>query len=122
MKKLFLLLVVFTLAGMVNAQEKKSNEVSTQKLEKKNNFDEWSNEMNLTEAQKAQIMEINESAKTKKQAIRSTGTASDFKKINDDKEAAIEAILTPEQKAKKQQIREQKIAEKNKKAEMKVSK
>lgn len=123
MKKLLLLVVVFTFVGVASAQEKsKSNQISTEKAEKRNNFDEMSKELNLTEAQQAQIQQINEDYKAKKQAIRSNGTAADFKKLNDEKQAAVDAVLTPEQRAKKQQYKEQKMVEKQQKAEMKSQK
>lgn len=123
MKKLFLLLAVFTFVGISNAQEKsKSKELSADKIERKNNFDEWSKELNLTEAQKAEINKINDEFSNKKAAIRQTGTAADFKKLNDEKKAAVEAILTPEQKVKQQELKEKKTAEKEKKAEMRSQK
>lgn len=123
MKKLFLLIAVFTFVGISNAQEKsKTKEASAVKVDKKNNLDEWTKELNLTETQQAQIQKINEEYKTKKQAIRANGTASDFKKINDEKQAAIDAVLTPEQRAKQDQLHHQKTEEKNRKAEMKASK
>lgn len=118
MKKLFLLLVVFTFVGVTNAQEKgKSKEMT--KVEKKNNFDELSKELNLTETQKSEIKKIEAEFQGKAEAIRSTGTAADFKKLNDEKKAAIDAVLTPEQKVKKQAYKERKTAEKRQKAELK---
>ena len=104
MKKLFLLLVVFTFVGVTNAQEKgKSKEVT--KVERKNNFDEWSKALNLTDTQIAEIKKIEAEYQTKAEAIRSTGTAADFKKLNDDKRAEIEALLTPAQKVKEQEYK-----------------
>jgi|SRR5690606_15042278 len=118
MKKLFLLLVVFAFVGVTHAQEKgKSKEIS--KVEKKNNFDEWSKELNLTETQIAEIKKIEADFQEKREAIRSTGKAIDFKNLNDEKKAAIDALLTPEQKVKQEQILERKTAEKKRKAELK---
>lgn len=123
MKKLFLLVALFTFVGISNAQEKsKTNQASAVKVEKKNNLDEWSKDLNLTETQKAQVQKINDDFKTKKQAIRANGTASDFKKLNDEKQAAIDAVLTPEQRTKKTQLHQQKVDEKNKQAEIKAKK
>lgn len=120
MKKLLFLTAVIAFVGFSNAQEK-TKETSAVKVEKKNNMDEWSKELNLTEAQKVQVQKINDDYKTKKQAIRANGTAADFKKLSDEKQAEIDAVLTQEQKTKQEQIRQQKIAEKNNKAELKGS-
>lgn len=120
MKKLLFLTAVIAFVGFSNAQEK-TKEASALKVEKKNNMDEWSKELNLTEAQKVQVQKINDDYKTKKQAIRANGTASDFKKLNDAKQAEIDAVLTPEQRKKQQQIHQQKVDEKNKKSELKGS-
>ncbi|SMC78905.1 hypothetical protein [Moheibacter sediminis] len=123
MKKLFLLVAVFAFVGISSAQEKsKTKESSAVKVDKKNNLDEWSKELNLTEAQKVQVQKINDDYKTKKQAIRANGTATDFKKLNDEKQAAIDAVLTPEQRAKQDKLHQQKVDEKNKKADLKASK
>lgn len=122
MKKLFLLVALFTFVGISNAQEKSTTKEASVKVDKKNNLDEWSKELNLTAAQKAQVEKINENYKTKKQAIRANGTASDFKKLNDEKQAEIDAVLTPEQRTKQAQLHQQKAAEKQQKADMKASK
>lgn len=122
MKKLFLFIALFTLVGISNAQEKSTPKKATVKVEKKHNLDELSQDLNLTETQKAQIEKINADYKTKKQALRATGTADDFHKLNEKKKAEIDAVLTPEQKTKKAQIRDQKIAEKQRKADMKAKK
>lgn len=121
MKKLLLLTAIFAFVGFSNAQEK-SKEASSIKVEKKNNMDEWSKELNLSEAQKAQVQKINEDYKVKKQAIRANGTSEQFKTLNDEKKAAIDAVLTPEQRAKKVQMHQQKVEEKTKKAELKAQK
>lgn len=122
MKKLFLFIALFTFVGISNAQEKSTTKKATVKVEKKHNLDELSQDLNLTATQKAQIEKINADYKTKKQALRATGTADDFHKLNEKKKAEIDAVLTPEQKTKKAQIRDQKIAEKQRKADMKAKK
>jgi len=124
MKKLFLLLAAFTFVGVASAQEKpvKEAELTEKTHQSKNNLDEWSKELNLTDAQKVEVQKINESYKTKKQAIRSTGTAADFKKLNDAKKEEIDAVLTSEQREKQVKLHEQKTLDKQKKAEMRASK
>lgn len=120
MKKLFLLIALFTFVGISNAQEKSTTKNATVKVEKKHNLDEWSKELNLTDAQQAQIQKINDDYKTKKQALRASGTPEEFKKLNDNKQAEIDAVLTSEQRTKQAQIQEKKIADKQQQADMKA--
>ena len=94
---------------------------------------DWKNKLNLTDAQKAQMQQIKESARAEMQKILTTEqlekleaakasgekkravwrtldlTATqkaDLKKIKESKKAQIEAILTDEQKAQMQQMRQ----------------
>lgn len=114
MKKLFLIVALFTFVGISNAQEKSTTKEAAVKVDKKNNLDEWSKELNLTDSQKAQIEKINDDFKTKKQALRSTGTADDFNKLNEQKQAEINAVLTPEQRTKHAQKQDNKVNMKSK--------
>lgn len=96
MKKILFFAAVLAFVGISNAQQKVSAE-STQVVEKKSNFDEWSKELKLTDKQISQIQAINEKFRAEKEKIRNTGTAADFKAINDRKEKEINALLTAEQ-------------------------
>jgi Spy/CpxP family protein refolding chaperone len=96
MKKILFFAAVLAFVGISNAQQKVSAE-STQVVEKKNNFDEWSKELKLTDKQIADIKTINEKYRAEKEKIRSTGTAADFKAINDRRDKEINALLTKEQ-------------------------
>jgi len=118
MKKILLILCVFAFTGFSFAQEKSmtSNSIKT---EKKNNFDEWSSFLNLNEAQKQQVLDIQEKYKTEKVALRKSGTAADFKKINDKQKQEINAVLTPEQQKKSEQFDAIKEKEKQEKAAVK---
>lgn len=111
MKKLFMFALVFAFVGFANAQ---------QKTEKRgNNFEEWSTEIGLTATQKAEIQKIEANYGEKRVAIRQTGTAKDFKALNDEKKAEIYKLLTPEQIKKDEQFKQKKIAEKEAKAALK---
>lgn len=121
MKKIFFFAALFAFVGMANAQQKAISSESTQVVEKKNNFDEWSKELKLTDKQIAEIKVINEKFSAEKQKIRATGTAADFKAINDRRDKEIKAILTADQiqaeeklKAKKEQEKQANAALKSK--------
>lgn len=103
MRKVLFLATVFAFVGFSNAQQK-MDEKSLQTSEVRNNFDVWSAELGLSEAQITQIKSINEKADKESVAIRNTGTAKDFKDIADRKEKAVHAILTAEQKVKIKEI------------------
>lgn len=121
MKNLFLIILLFTFVGISNAQEKSKTNESV-KVERKTNMDEWSKELGLTKEQEAKIQQINDDFKVRKQALRASGTADDFNALNDEKQAAIDAVLTPDQRAKQTQIHEKKVAEKQQKADTKAKK
>ncbi len=120
MKKILLILCVFAFTGVSFAQQKTSNANSI-KTEKKNNFDEWSSFLNLNDVQKQQVLDIQEKYKTEKTALRKTGTAADFQKINDKQKQEINAVLTPEQQKKSEQFDAIKEKEKQEKAAVKTA-
>jgi Spy/CpxP family protein refolding chaperone len=96
MKKILFFAAVLAFVGISNAQQKSQSAQSTQVVVK-NNFDEWSKELKLTDSQISQIKAIEEKYRAEKDKIRNTGTAADFKAINDRKQKEINALLTPEQ-------------------------
>lgn len=118
MKKILLIVFAMFFVGVSYAQQKNTGN-NTVKTEKKNNFDEWSKELNLTEVQKQQIVSIQEKYKAEKTAIRKTGTPEQFKTLNAKQEAETNAVLTPEQAKIAESIKERKIKEKNEKAALK---
>lgn len=118
MKKVLLILCVFAFTGFSFAQEKTTNSTSV-KTEKKNNFDEWSSFLNLTDAQKQQISDIQEKYKAEKSTLRKSGTAADFKKINDKQKQEINSVLTAEQLKKSEEFDAIKEKEKQEKAAIK---
>lgn len=97
MRKIFFFAAFLAFAGVSNAQQKAVSAEATQVVEKKNNFDEWSEALKLTDKQIAQFKSITEKYSAEKQKIRGTGTAKDFQAINERRDKEIKGILTQEQ-------------------------
>lgn len=106
-----MLTLVIAFVGFANAQQKTEN--------RGYNFEEWSTEIGLTTSQKADIEKIEANYSEKRAAIRQTGTAKDFKALNDEKKAEIYKLLTPEQLKKDEQYKQRKNQEKEAKASLK---
>ncbi len=121
MKKILLIAFLCAFGSFSFAQQKSSVNATSVKVEKKNNFDEWSSALNLTETQKQQIQAIQENYKEQKVAMRKNGVAQDFKKLNEKQQAEINAVLTPEQIKKNADFKAIKIKEKEEKASIKSS-
>ena len=119
MKKILLIACLFAFGSFSFAQQKSSTNATSINSEKKNNFDEWSSALNLTESQKQQIKGIQEKYKEEKVTMRKNGVAQDFKKLNDKQQAEINAVLTPEQIKKNADYKAIKIKEKEEKASIK---
>jgi|GEM_PF-1092283 len=121
MKKLFMFTLIFAFVGFANAQEKthggKNAVVKTEKT--KNNFEEWSTALGLTEAQKTEIQAINVKYEDKRASMRQTGTAQDFKALNEQRQAEIDKLLTPDQHKKADAFKQKKAEEKDRKAALK---
>lgn len=112
--------LIFAFVGFANAQEKTHNGKNAVKVEKKkNNFEEWSTFLGLTEAQKAEIKTIEATYEEKRASMRQTGTAKDFKELNDQRQAEVDKILTPDQHKLAEAYKQKKIEEKEKKAALK---
>ena len=95
MKKLFFVAVTLIFTGLTQAQVKS---VSDKQQDAVNvNFEKYSQEMQLTEAQKADILAIHDKYAEKKIAIRATGTPDDFKALNEAKQKEIKAVLNEDQ-------------------------
>lgn len=118
MKKILLFALVFAFAGVSYAQEKNANAASI-KTEKKNNFDEWSTYLNLNDAQKQQVTDIQTKYQVEKASLRKSGTVADFKNLSDKQQAEINAVLTPEQIKKAAEYNALKEKEKTEKAAIK---
>src|SRR5690606_21170594 len=121
MKKVLLIAFMFAFAGFSYAQQKSSSTNSVVKTENKNNFDEWSKDLNLSAAQHKEIKDIQQKYQEKKVAIRQTGTPADFKKLNAEQDAAVMAVLTPEQSKKAEAYQAKKVKEKEEKAAIKTA-
>lgn len=118
MKKILLFALVFAFAGVSYAQEKNATAASI-KTEKKNNFDEWSTYLNLNDAQKQQVSDIQTKYQVEKASLRKSGTVADFKNLSDKQQAEINAVLTPEQIKKAAEYNALKEKEKTEKAAIK---
>lgn len=114
--------LVFAFVGFANAQEKTTKGKHAVKTERKNNFDEWSTAVGLTDAQKTEIQGIQAKYEEKRSSMRQSGTAQDFKNLNDERQKEIEKLLTPEQMKKQEAFNQRKTEEKEQKAAMKSSK
>ncbi|MDD3458726.1 MAG: hypothetical protein PHO74_04565 [Weeksellaceae bacterium] len=91
MKKLLIVAVTIFFAGLTQAQVKsQQNAVNV-------NFEKYSDELQLTEAQKSEILAIHKKYTEKKVAIRGTGTSENFKALNEAKQKEIEAVLNENQ-------------------------
>lgn len=110
MKKLLLFAAMLTFVGFASAQEKKAANIDF-----KTNFEQWAKAVDLTDAQIAEVQKIDAEVKEQRAAIRSTATAKDFQKINADRDARIEALLTPAQREKNKAYTLKLEADKNKK-------
>lgn len=121
MKKILLIAFLVAFGSFSFAQQKGNVNATSVKVEKKNNFDEWSNALNLTETQKQQIQAIQENYKEQKVAMRKSGVAQDFKKLNEKQQAEINAVLTSEQIKKDADFKAMKIKQKEEKASIKSS-
>lgn len=97
MKKILFFALTLVFAGFIQAQEKTLTE-TVSGTEVNANFEKYSQEMNLTEAQKSEILAIHEKYNKKKIAIRGTGTPEQFKALEEAKQKEIEAILNNDQK------------------------
>lgn len=111
MRKLLFIAAVFTFVGFANAQQKSN---TAQPVEVVNNLDRMQTELGLSATQKAEILAIYEKYTAKKSDIRGTGTAKDFKLLNEQRQKEIDALLTTEQLQKREVLE-------NKKEQRKIS-
>lgn len=105
MRKLLFIAAVFTFVGFANAQQKPN---TAQPVEVVNNLDRMQTELGLSASQKAEILAIYEKYTAKKVEIRETGTAKDFKLLNDQRQKEIDALLTNEQLVKREALEKSK--------------
>lgn len=109
MRKLLFITAVFAFVGFSNAQQKVTTNQAT---EVTNNLDRMEVDLNLTSAQKASILGIYEKYTAEKVAIRETGTARDFKALNEKRQGEIDAVLTAEQLNKRTELESKREKEK----------
>lgn len=110
MKNLFMFALVFAFVGFANAQEKPA---------KKNNFEEWSTALGLTDTQKAEVKTIEAKYEDLRASMRETGTGKDFRELNQKRQVEINNLLTPEQLKKAEAFKQKKAEEKERKAALK---
>lgn len=108
MKNIFTFLLLIALSGILFGQENRSG--------KKNNFEEWSKELNLSESQEKDIRLIQDKYKLESETLRQSGNAEKAKSLQDRQQSEIDAVLTPEQIKKAKLIKERKIRENKEKA------
>lgn len=110
MKKLLFVAATFAFVCITQAQEKTSASNVVTRGEVTTNLDRTAENLKLTDAQKAQIVEINKKYTAKKEAIRETGTIEDFKALSAEKQKEIRAVLHSEQAEQmdRQQIQQEK--------------
>ncbi len=95
MKKFLFLTTLIAFFGFSQAQQTLvSNDASL------SNFERMSKELNLTEAQKAEIMSINKKYTDKKVDIRSSATQEDIESLEKLKQEEINAVLNNDQQEK----------------------
>src|ERR1017187_229943 len=110
MKKLILTAAIFTLSLLSYAQAQGPGERKFEN-DPKTQTEKMTADLGLTDAQKTQVLIINNDAANKKKAMRANQTEGvdkheGMKKIESDRETALKGILTEEQFKKYIKIRE----------------
>lgn len=108
MKNIFTFVLLISLSGVLFGQNNPSD--------KRNNFEEWSKELNLTESQEKEIRLIQEKFQLESETLRQSGDVEKAKSLQERQQIEIDAILTSEQINKAKLIKERKIRENKKKA------
>lgn len=105
MKKFLFFAVMIVFAGIAGAQQLSETDRSQRRGEAHENFEKYSQELQLTEAQKSEILAIHDKYAQKKKAIRATATRDQFRDLNQQKQAEIESVLNEDQKKKYRQLK-----------------
>lgn len=119
MKKTLFIIFTIALTGIVSAQVKTIKSAPAATSPNLSNFEKWSVDLKLSETQIAAIQAINENYETKKAAIRSSGTQSDFQNLELQKQGEIDAVLTEDQIRTNKLLKEKKEQENLRKANIK---
>lgn len=110
MKKLLFLAVTFVFAGMIQAQQKSTSDNYLNNDALNANFERFSQDLQLTETQKSEVLSIFKKYNKKKTEIRGTGTPEQFKALKDAEQNEINSVLNEDQikKMDKMKIQEAK--------------
>ena len=110
MKKLLFLAAAFVFAGMIQAQQTSTSDNFLNNDALGANFERFSQNLQLTETQKSEILSIFEKYNNKKTEIRGTGTPEQFKALKDAEQNEIKSVLNEDQikKMDKMKIQEEK--------------
>jgi hypothetical protein len=110
MKKLLFLAVTFVFAGMIQAQQKSTSDNYLNNDALNANFERFSQDLQLTETQKSEVLSIFKKYNKKKTEIRGTGTSEQFKALKDAEQNEINSVLNEDQikKMDKMKIQEAK--------------
>lgn len=110
MKKLLFLAVTFVFAGMIQAQQKSTSDNYLNNDALNANFERFSQDLQLTETQKSEVLSIFKKYNKKKTEIRGTGTPEQFKTLKDAEQNEINSVLNEDQikKMDKMKIQEAK--------------
>lgn len=119
MKKTLFILFTIAFTGIATAQVKTIKSAPPAVSPQLNNFEKWSLDLKLSEAQIAQVQAINENYESKKTALRSTGTQTDFQNLEIQKQKEIDAVLTEDQIRINRVLKEKKEEENLRKAKIK---
>ncbi|MBW7869609.1 MAG: hypothetical protein H3C39_00955 [Flavobacteriia bacterium] len=118
MKKLLFFAATLLFAGMIQAQQKSTSDNYLNSEAAGANFEKFSQELQLTETQKSEILSIYEKYNKKKTEIRGTGTPEQFKALKEAEEKDIQSVLNEDQIKKMDRIKIQ-DAKDNKAKELK---
>ncbi|MFA7616076.1 MAG: hypothetical protein WBF83_07330 [Moheibacter sp.] len=97
MKKILFFAVTLVFAGMIQAQQKTTTDNYLNSAAAGTNFEKFSQELQLSETQKSEILSIYEKYNKKKTEIRGTGTAEQFRVLKDAEQTEIQSVLNQDQ-------------------------
>lgn len=110
MKKLLFVAATFAFVCFSQAQEKSNVANVVHKDDVPTNLDRTAERLKLTDAQKAEILEINKKYTAKIEALRQTGTREEIAALRAEKQKEIKAVLNESQseQLERQEIQQEK--------------
>lgn len=97
MKKILFFAVTLVFAGMIQAQQKTTSDNYLNSTAASTNFEKFSQELQLSETQKSEILSIYEKYNKKKTEIRGTGTQEQFRALKEAEQTEIQSVLNQDQ-------------------------